>query len=273
MSKEFKRIVVSNQLWQGSGITNEIAIGNSHLVSHFENEITNELKVDNTISATEYDIVSYQSILNNFKSYKDVLSVEQPDYIVTIGGDCGVEPIPVSYLNERFDNLGVIWIDAHADLNTPTSSPSKHFHGMPLRLLLGEGEINLAKQLYTSLQPKQVFLIGVRDLDEAEKEYIKTKSIYLVGESNYNKLHTELTKRHIKKLYIHFDVDALDPQEFSFVKCPVANGLIIEEVASFIQNLCNDFEVVGKSITEVTADNTKCLSNIKSILDVLTFDD
>ena len=63
---------------------------------------------------------------------------KKPDKILTVGGGCGIEIPIVSYFSEKYKNLDVLWFDAHGDLNTPESSPSKYFHGMPLRFLLEE---------------------------------------------------------------------------------------------------------------------------------------
>ena len=63
----------------------------------------------------------------------------KPSRVFTVGGDCGVEVQPVSHASACYPGLAVVWFDAHADLNCPSSSPSGHFHGMPVRTLLGEG--------------------------------------------------------------------------------------------------------------------------------------
>ena len=85
------------------------------------------------------NIKSYQPILEHIQAFRSILSNLDLDKIATLGGDCGVDMIPVSYLNKKYKgSLGILWIDAHADIHTPESSPSKNFHGMPIRMLLGE---------------------------------------------------------------------------------------------------------------------------------------
>src|SRR4029078_8119073 len=77
-----------------------------------------------------------------------------PDRILSIGGTCGTELAPVAYLNERWGGrMAVLWLDAHADLNPPASSPSGHFHGMVLRTLLGDGPRELTAELHRPLIP------------------------------------------------------------------------------------------------------------------------
>ncbi len=87
------------------------------------------------------NIKCFEPILEQTKFFKEIIIDSKPDKISTIGGDCAVEIMPISYLNKIYqEDLCIIYIDAHADLNTPESSPSKAFHGMPLRTLLGEGK-------------------------------------------------------------------------------------------------------------------------------------
>src|SRR5260370_10128057 len=94
-----------------------------------------------------------------------LLKKNNPRRIFPLGGDCGIDVVPISFLNKRYDgDLAVIWLDAHADANTPQSSPSKTFHGMALRTLLGEGVPQLAAASFSTLLPLQTFLAAVRDL-------------------------------------------------------------------------------------------------------------
>ncbi|MGY0038106.1 arginase family protein [Pedobacter sp. NJ-S-72] len=103
--------------------------------------------------------------------FKDIISEIHPTKISTIGGDCGIEIMPISYLNKIYNgNLSIIWIDAHADLNTPESSPSKTFHGMPLRTLLGDGNKQFKELLFSTIKPEQISFIGLRDLDDEPRK-------------------------------------------------------------------------------------------------------
>ncbi|NUR83195.1 MAG: arginase family protein, partial [Nonomuraea sp.] len=97
-------------------------------------------------------------------------------FVVTVGGDCGVELEPVAAARRKYgEGLVVVWFDAHADLNTPASSPSGAFHGMVLRALTGEGFPDLVPD--THLDPRRIVLAGVRALDPAEQSFITTAAI------------------------------------------------------------------------------------------------
>ena len=73
------------------------------------------------------------------EAFRSILFILDLDKIATLGGDCGVDMIPISYLNKKYKcGLGIFWIDAHADIHTPESSPSQNFHGMPIRIMMGK---------------------------------------------------------------------------------------------------------------------------------------
>lgn len=103
-----------------------------------------------------YGTLGYKEVLKQLKNACTLIDGVKPDTIFTVGGDCGVELLSVSYLNKRYNGaLAVIWFDAHGDLNTPASSPIKKFHGMPLRALLGEGDEEIVRQCFSKLKAGQ----------------------------------------------------------------------------------------------------------------------
>lgn len=258
--------------WQGAGTTNELLQGANEIRKNYLSGYDLfEIKVSGEANAKiEKNILGYKTILEQMESAKEVIAADAPDRIFTVGGGCDVELLPVSYLNYRLDgNLTVLWIDAHGDLNTPESSPSKNFHGMPLRALLGEGDPEIGKTLFSKLQPDQIIMIGQRDLDEPERNYI--------AENGIDVLETEAIQRHMgcveelirskgsEKIYIHIDLDVLDYDEFPYVMVPSPGGLKTELLMGLLSRLNSDFQIVGLSLLEYTSsqeDNIKILSDI-----------
>ncbi|MFB9471381.1 arginase family protein [Nonomuraea salmonea] len=107
---------------------------------------------------------------------RTALEQASEDFVVTTGGDCGVELEPVAAARRRYgDRLVVVWFDAHGDLNTPASSPSGAYHGMVLRALTGDGPVGLVAG--DPLTPRQIVLAGGRDLDAAEESFIEAAGI------------------------------------------------------------------------------------------------
>jgi arginase len=173
--------------------------------------------------------------------------------VLTIGGDCGVDVAPIGVARYRYgENLGVLWFDAHPDLNTPDTSPSGAFHGMALRALFGEGDPEFAAS--PALLPDSVVLIGARSFDAAERAAIDaglTVPDGIPGECGY----------------VHLDLDVLDPAEFNGACYPEPNGLSIAEVATAIDAI--PVPVVGAGITECATSDWAELRKLTPILEVL----
>ncbi|RJQ85333.1 arginase family protein [Amycolatopsis panacis] len=163
--------------------------------------------------------------------------------VLTIGGDCGVELIPVSVARFRYGSgLGIAWFDAHADLNTADSSPSGAFHGMVLRSLFGEGDEEFAAD--PALVPGRVVLSGTRVLDPAEEQAIAAG--LAVQDDD---VAGALRSAGADQVYLHLDLDVLDPAEFGGLNCPEPGGHTIGELVEAIDEL-SGMDVVGAGITE-----------------------
>jgi arginase len=166
--------------------------------------------------------------------------------VLTIGGDCGADLVPLGVARYRYgETLGVAWFDAHADLNTPESSPSGAFHGMVLRSLLGEGDPQFAAD--PALEPGRVVLTGTRAIDEGEQAAIDRGLAVVTGKP----LDTAgiLQAAGAERAYLHLDLDILDPGEFDGVNYPEPGGLTIAELVAAIDAL-GAIDVVGAAVTE-----------------------
>lgn len=256
--------------WQGSGNGKSIETGaqtikDTLLKSHeiVELFITETSEIKNNINHRD-------AIVEQLQSFRNILKDVQPETVRTIGGDCGLEIVPVSYLNATYENFGVIWFDAHADINSPKESPSKNFHGMPLRTLLGEVDDEaLDTLLFSKISDSQIHYIGLRDIDDAEQERLSQGNIFAPLTIDVDVLYRRLQNNGIKNLYLHFDVDCLKPSQYPSTYYQVENGLDIAEAKNLIASLSNDFNVVGTSILESTATTEKELKPIKEILNLL----
>lgn len=165
-----------------------------------------------------------------------------PAPILTIGGDCGVELAPIRAALERYgDGLAVAWFDAHPDLNTPETSRTGAYHAMVLRALMGEGDPALIATS-PALKPDKVALTDARAADAAEKEAIDRGLGVRTADP-------AAALRGAPHLYVHVDVDVLDPSEFGGLNMPEAGGLTISELVSALDAL-SGFNVIGAGITE-----------------------
>jgi len=255
-----------NPQWQGSGLTDELRFGAETLSSYYGNSQKTIIPLSKKALTTIDNIKCYEPILEQLTRFRQILADSNARKVSTVGGDCGIEVIPISYLNKIYgENIGVIWIDAHADLNTPDSSPSKTFHGMPLRMLLGEGNKNFVDLLFSRLKPEQICYVGLRDLDEPESEYIQRHHMATVDYCQYAAVEPKI--KNFDKVYIHLDLDVLDRSEFEFSMFPTDNGSLVSDVAALVEKIIARHNVVGFCVTECTATKLEQLERIKPILD------
>jgi arginase len=204
-------------------------------------------------------VKGHDAILTQLTSANDLLRDAQtakPSIRITsIGGDCGTEIIPVGWANHYANgDIALLWIDGHADLNTPQTSPSGNFHGMVLRTLLGDGDPQMVTQVARTLLPGQIAFVSVRELDPAESDYIAQHNIPIFHpQRDATQLQAVLDwveASGFHNIYLHIDLDSLDAQEFPYTTYPSDGGLSITGAVHLIQAVRMHHNVVGFSLTE-----------------------
>lgn len=182
------------------------------------------------------------------------LSRSGDDTLLAVGGDCGIELAPVAHTVARHgDSLAVVWFDAHADLNTPDTSPSGGFHGMVLRTLLGQGPSPLLPRPEERLSTRQIVLAGARALDPAELDFVESEGIRTLSVQALQKpdqLVSAVAGTGATHVYIHLDLDVLDPEHFTSLSCPEPGGLHPDQFRAALNALTRCFNVAGMGITE-----------------------
>ncbi|WP_400079765.1 arginase family protein [Winogradskyella sp. R77965] len=254
--------------WQGSGTGKSIADGAKTIFDYIKGDVIS-IPLSKLPLTLEQNINGHSALLEQLSDFKTLLIDKNPKTLHTIGGDCGLEIIPVSYLASKQSNLGVIWFDAHADINIPKESQSHNFHGMPLRTLLGEGNQKLKDLLFTEIKPSQIHYIGLRSIDTAEQKRIAKDHIYAPLTIDINHLVKTLKDKKITHLYIHFDVDCLDPDSYKNAYFNVNNGITVIEAEDYIKTLKANFDICGTSILESVAMTEDELEPIKNIINLL----
>jgi arginase len=243
--------------WQGAG--------DLRLLSEGAHRIRDRLGDDHALesidgftdlpSEKEHGILHYASVVQNLRAFRDHLDRARPSTVFTLGGDCSADIVPAAYLFEHHArDVSLVWFDAHADANTPASSPSGTLHGMPVRILLGDGDPALCACAGTAIAPGDLVYAGVRELDPSEAELldrcrIRRITVEAIRADPIGALDTLL--RHTKrKVYVHIDLDVLEPAGFSGLACPVAGGLDEETVLLLVAGLQKAKVVVGGSVVE-----------------------
>lgn len=241
--------------WQGCGTDASVAAGARLLAARLSRHAfhTIEAPADELLTADE-GVVGLTSISARARQTLDAIRERRPFRILTIGATCGVELAPIAYLNDRYrGDLAVVWLDAHADLNTPATSPSAHFHGMVLRTLMGQGPAPLVDLIPRTLTPEQILLAGARDLDRDEETFVSDAPIAWLRPADFlvpDRVAGRIRARAFKKIYLHLDLDVIDPIEFPDVLVPAAGGVSLNTLAETIQTLSTSFDLVGFSVVE-----------------------
>ncbi|MFP7760843.1 arginase family protein [Marisediminicola sp. LYQ134] len=188
---------------------------------------------------------------------------------VVIGGDCGVELAAIDHAMQQGD-VAVVWLDAHADLNTPVSSPSGAFHGMVLRTLLGDGADELVPT--TPVPAHRVILAGTRALDEAENDFVEAAGITMLPPDalTADSLAEAVRETGASRVYIHVDLDVLDPAEFGCVSYPEPFGITLADLLALIGAVRDVAPLVGAGITEFApASIDSAVDDLPSILRIV----
>ncbi|MFF1877769.1 arginase family protein [Leifsonia sp. NPDC058230] len=183
----------------------------------------------------------------------ELMVLESP--VVTVGGDCAADLASVQHVvaSREPGSVALVWFDAHGDLNTPESSPSGAFHGMVLRALLGEGPEGLASTGAALLAADKLVLAGTRALDDGEDAYVTEAGVrMLTAESlaSPRELVDAVAATGAEAVYLHIDLDVLDPATMSGIGYPEPFGVQPEELADAIRALRSRFELAGAAITE-----------------------
>ena len=180
------------------------------------------------------------------------LTGRNPHRALTLGGDCTTDTPAIHHLATRHPDLTLYWIDAHADLNTPATSPSAKAHGMALRTLLGQGHPRLTGDHGPALPPSRTTLVGTRDLDPAEETYIRTHGMAHIAPAELTADPTCVTTARPANTpaYIHLDIDVCDPYDLPAVSCPTPHGPTTATIAHTLAAITDHHDVIGVGICE-----------------------
>ena len=243
-----------NSEWQGSGVP-ELGHGARKLARDlFGSRPHLDLGPSDYQSLESRDgVYALDSVVDRFGIALRELERVGPERIVTVGGTCASEAAPVAYLACRNSGFGVVWLDAHGDINTPATSPSGHFHGMVLRTLLGEGPTGLTDRIRCPLEPARVVVVGARDLDAPEREYADSSGLVLIENwppDIIARIVEPLRSAGVTRLYVHVDVDVFDPEDYGDALFSVPGGPSLCEAAQVVCDLVDAFDVIGVGVVE-----------------------
>ncbi len=179
------------------------------------------------------------------------------DHSMAIGTIAGI----ANHCKKHKKRFGVIWIDAHADINTPETSPSGNIHGMPVAVSLGLGapELTQVGGDFTTLAPHQIAMIGLRSVDPGESLLIKKLKIEAYTMTDLDKLGTHRViakllnsmRAKVDHLHVSFDLDSVDPSVAGGVGTPVPGGLSYREAHLIMEAIADTGYMSSFEIAEV----------------------
>jgi arginase len=179
------------------------------------------------------------------------------DHSIAVGTISGI----AAWARPKRKKLGVLWVDAHSDINTPETSPSGNIHGMPLAALLGLGPAALGSigGRFRKLSPGNVALVGIRSVDQGERAHLKRLGVhvYTMADIDRQGIHAVMTQalnnvtEGADLVHVSFDLDAVDPSIAPGVGTPVRGGLDYREAHSVMELLCEARVMTSLEIVEV----------------------
>jgi len=194
-----------------------------------------------------------------------LLALREGTTPLVLGGDhsIAIGSIAAQAVHHRARGLpvGVVWIDAHADMNTPDSSPSGNVHGMPLAVCLGKGAADLTSLAGgpPALDPRHVALLGVRDLDADERRIVKASGVrcFTMSEIDERGIAVCLDEAFARAtagtagVHLSFDLDGVDPEYAPGVGTPVAGGLTYREAHLACEKAAQTGRLLGMDLVEL----------------------
>jgi arginase len=181
------------------------------------------------------------------------------DHSISIGTVSGV----ASFFHHHQQHLGLIWLDAHGDMNTPGTSPSGNVHGMSLSAILNIGSEEFSDLASQGIKPENVVLVGVRDMDRGEQDIVRKSGIHvltmkeidLYGMAEITRRAIDLACKGTAGFHLSFDIDVLAPDIAPGVSTPVIGGISYREAHLFMELVSDSRKMISMDLVELNPVN------------------
>lgn len=262
-----KPIFLLMPAWQGSAAARAMLLADG--AEHLREDLPSSARFDVPVPRHAGDalgtpVARLSSVLAARNAARELLQAhERP--AITVGGDCASTLAGIEYASEQHPGVAVLWFDAQPDLQEPTTSPTGAASGMALRHALGAGVADLDSRY--PVDPARVLLVGTRDADPEEQLAMSELSIQT---SHVSEVHHWLAASGATRLYIHIDLDVLDPSEFSSVHSSVPFGITVAELTATIRLAVSAVPLAGAAICEFApADDVIAADDAPAVLRIL----
>lgn len=224
------------------------------------------LNYDSVLLTNQQLAIAANEVLNQNKIPLNILG----DHAASIG--------TVSASSHHAQNCGLIWVDAHPDLNTDQTTFSAHIHGMSVAALLDLFDDKLNNILFNGqkIKAENVVYLGLRDIDEGEQQFLEQYQIKAFTYDKVKQLGLEKVLKQINeyfsqidKLHISLDLDVINPQIMPAVSVPVIHGFTVEEVKFIMEQLIENNRIVAVDIVEYNPEYDQEEKGIKILSDMI----
>lgn len=219
------------------------------------------LPPDNKEKAVTNGIYSEDEVLKGIKDAQKKIAAEEPNRIITIGGNCIVSLAPFDYLHGKYENVGIIWIDAHPDVST-VNDGYPNAHAMVLGSLMGHGAAQLSSQMKNPVfKPDEILYVGLQPLHDYQEVFLKNMGVdYKVQNKSFLSDEEIMAfMRRFDHILVHFDIDVLDEHLFhsTYFANPelVGDGssggkMTMEKLSEVLHLITENSNVVGFTVAE-----------------------
>ena len=200
-------------------------------------------------------------VLSGIQNAMAKIEKENPDKIITIGGNCLVSLAPFDYLHGKYKNTGIVWIDAHPDVSSPKDG-YPNAHAMVLGSLMGYGDNSLSNMMKNNkFNPDEILYVGLQNLHDYQKNFLNNTGVNYKIQTNKFISNNEIHKfiKRFDHILVHFDSDVLD--EHFFHSTYFANSelvgdgagggkMTIEKLTEILRCITDNSDIVGFTIAE-----------------------
>ncbi|MGB8653482.1 MAG: arginase [Candidatus Acidiferrales bacterium] len=198
------------------------------------------------------------------------------DHSIAVGTAAG----SAAHFHKKGKRIGMIWLDAHGDMNTPESSPSGNVHGMPLASIMGYGpdELTTLAGVKPMIEPRNVVLVGIRELDSKERRLVKDSGVHIftmreIDERGMREVMAEALKfagDDTAGVCVSLDMDFVDPSDAPGVGTPVRGGVTYREAHLALEMIADSKSMASFELVEINpvidVHNTTAMLGVELVL-------
>lgn len=210
-------------------------------------------------------------------------ALQAQEFPLILGGDHSIALGSISGVARAHPNVGLIWVDAHADFNVEATTPSGNIHGMILAALCGLGDKRLTRVggWEPKLHKETIAIVGARDLDPGEQDLLRSHQIHVFTTSDIDKVGISsimqqaiaVATQHQNPIHLSLDMDSLDPREAPGVGTPVRGGLSYREAHLAMEMIADSRSLISMDVVEVNPildrENATALLAVELVLSAL----